>query len=178
MHVYVCLQIQKVKFSPRWPWTEPAPTCDCRPRWTGCCMSGTCPTRSHPRKCEYMQFDSNTINIYISWPGTTYSASTGPYGRSEWATHPRPGARHLWCTRISSTPRTPATICLGLMCVTGQWQHLSPWIRPVLYKSIARYLVVLYYQANKAFEKMDAQKKEADLQKMKEKYNLNTPGRV
>ena len=41
-----------------------------------------------------------------------------------------------------------------------------------------RYLVVLYYQANKAFEKMDAQKKEADLQKMKEKYNLNTPGRV
>ena len=40
-----------------------------------------------------------------------------------------------------------------------------------------RYLVVLYYQANKAFEKMDAQKKEADLQKMKEKYNLNTPGR-
>ena len=63
---------------------------------------------------------SNTINIYISWPGTTYSASTGPYGRSEWATHQRPGARHLWCTRISSTPRTPATICPGLMCVTGQ----------------------------------------------------------
>ena len=54
----------------------------------------------------------------------------------------------------------------------------KPGIRPVLYKSIARYLVVLYYQANKAFEKMDAQKKEADLQKMKEKYNLNTPGRV
>ena len=44
--------------------------------------------------------------------------------------------------------------------------------------AVYRYLVVLYYQANKAFEKMDAQKKEADLQKMKEKYNLNTPGRV
>ena len=44
--------------------------------------------------------------------------------------------------------------------------------------TVCRYLVVLYYQANKAFEKMDAQKKEADLQKMKEKYNLNTPGRV
>ena len=42
---------------------------------------------------------------------------------------------------------------------------------------ILRYLVVLYYQANKAFEKLDAQKKEADLQKMKEKYNLNTPAR-
>ena len=40
-----------------------------------------------------------------------------------------------------------------------------------------RYLVVLYYQANKAFEKMDAAKKEADLMKMKEKYNLNTPAR-
>ena len=119
---------------------------------------------------------SNTINIYISWPGTTYSASTGPYGRSEWATHPRPGARHLWCTRISSTPRTPATICLALMCVTGQRQHLE--LDQYYIKSIARYLVVLYYQANKAFEKMDAQKKEADLQKMKEKYNLNTPGRV
>ena len=43
--------------------------------------------------------------------------------------------------------------------------------------SLRRYLVVLYYQANKAFEKLDAQKKEADLQKMKEKYNLNTPAR-
>ena len=42
---------------------------------------------------------------------------------------------------------------------------------------LVRYLVVLYYQANKAFEKMDAAKKEADLMKMKEKYNLNTPGR-
>ena len=42
---------------------------------------------------------------------------------------------------------------------------------------VSRYLVVLYYQANKAFEKLDAQKKEADLQKMKEKYNLNTPAR-
>ena len=42
---------------------------------------------------------------------------------------------------------------------------------------VFRYLVVLYYQATKAFEKLDAQKKEADLQKMKEKYNLNTPGR-
>ena len=42
---------------------------------------------------------------------------------------------------------------------------------------VHRYLVVLYYQASKAFEKLDAQKKEADLQKMKEKYNLNTPAR-
>ena len=51
-------------------------------------------------------------------------------------------------------------------------------IEILLLLTVCRYLVVLYYQANKAFEKMDAQKKEADLQKMKEKYNLNTPGRV
>ena len=41
-----------------------------------------------------------------------------------------------------------------------------------------RYLVVLYYQANKAFEKMNTGKKEEDLAKMKEKYDLKTPGRV
>ncbi|XP_023341334.1 splicing factor 3B subunit 6 [Eurytemora carolleeae] len=41
-----------------------------------------------------------------------------------------------------------------------------------------RYLVVLYYQANKAFEKLNTAKKEDDLQKMKEKYDLKTPGRV
>jgi hypothetical protein len=40
-----------------------------------------------------------------------------------------------------------------------------------------RYLVVLYYQANKAFEKLNTQKKEEDLKKMKEKYDLKTPGR-
>ena len=64
------------------------------------------------------------------------------------------------------------------MCVTGQCQHLELDQYYINQSIIARYLVVLYYQANKAFEKMDAQKKEADLQKMKEKYNLNTPGRV
>ena len=37
-----------------------------------------------------------------------------------------------------------------------------------------RYLVVLYYQANKAFKKMDADKKQAELDKVKQMYNLNT----
>ena len=37
--------------------------------------------------------------------------------------------------------------------------------------------VVLYYQANKAFKKIDADKKEAELKAMKAKYGLNTPGR-
>jgi len=40
-----------------------------------------------------------------------------------------------------------------------------------------RYLVVLYYQANKAFEKLNTQKKEDDLARMKEKYDLKTPAR-
>jgi hypothetical protein len=43
--------------------------------------------------------------------------------------------------------------------------------------SLPRYLVVLYYQATKAFEKLNTQKKEDDLKKMKEKYDLKTPGR-
>ena len=53
-------------------------------------------------------------------------------------------------------------------------EYYAPWLTLT---DVFRYLVVLYYQANKAFEKLDAQKKEADLQKMKEKYNLNTPAR-
>lgn len=40
-----------------------------------------------------------------------------------------------------------------------------------------RYLVVLYYQSNKAFKKLDADKKEADLAEMKRKYGLATPGK-
>lgn len=38
-----------------------------------------------------------------------------------------------------------------------------------------RYLVVLYYQATKAFKKLDAEKKLDELEKMKAKYGLNTP---
>jgi len=40
-----------------------------------------------------------------------------------------------------------------------------------------RYLVVLYYQPSKAFERLDAKKKEAELAAMKAKYGLNTPAR-
>ena len=55
-----------------------------------------------------------------------------------------------------------------------EYYALASWLTLT---AVFRYLVVLYYQANKAFEKLDAQKKEADLQKMKEKYNLNPPAR-
>ena len=40
-----------------------------------------------------------------------------------------------------------------------------------------RYLVVLYYQSNKAFKKLDTDKKEAELSAMKAKYGLATPGK-
>ncbi|EDV20481.1 Splicing factor 3B subunit 6 [Trichoplax sp. H2] len=37
-----------------------------------------------------------------------------------------------------------------------------------------RYLVVLYYQSNKAFTKMDKEKKRSELDRMKEKYGVST----
>ena len=37
-----------------------------------------------------------------------------------------------------------------------------------------RYLVVLYYQANKAFKKIDTDKKQGELDKVKTKYGINT----
>lgn len=38
-----------------------------------------------------------------------------------------------------------------------------------------RYLVVLYYQPNKTYKKVDQQKKGDELEKMKQKYGLSTP---
>ncbi|XP_048779753.1 splicing factor 3B subunit 6-like [Ostrea edulis] len=38
-----------------------------------------------------------------------------------------------------------------------------------------RYLVVLYFQPNKAFKKTDDTKKKDDIEKMKQKYGLSTP---
>ena len=38
-----------------------------------------------------------------------------------------------------------------------------------------RYLIVLYYQPNKAFKKIEVEKKEEELKELKKKYNLNTP---
>eukprot|EP00128_Syssomonas_multiformis_P013174 Colp12_sorted_trinity150504_noHs@26723 len=37
-----------------------------------------------------------------------------------------------------------------------------------------RYLIVLYYQPTKAFQKMDTAKKEAELEKVKAKYGVET----
>lgn len=37
-----------------------------------------------------------------------------------------------------------------------------------------RYLVVLYYQSNKAFKRLDVDKKQEELNNIKNKYNINT----
>ena len=70
--------------------------------------------------------------------------------------------------------RMHVTIYPDLMFVTGNRLQDN---KLFLLNYPSRYLVVLYYQANKAFQKLDAQKKEDDLQRMKDKYNLSTPGR-
>ena len=96
--------------------------------------------------------------------------------------------------RVGNTPETRGTAFVvyeDIFDAKNACDHLSGfnvcnrWVSILdkmiifvfIISKLVRYLVVLYYQANKAFEKMDAAKKEADLQKMKEKYNLNTPGR-
>ena len=73
--------------------------------------------------------------------------------------------------------RMPVITFQDSTSVIGGFHLLRNIIILMKHSELIRYLVVLYYQANKAFEKMDAAKKEADLMKMKEKYNLNTPGR-
>jgi len=37
-----------------------------------------------------------------------------------------------------------------------------------------RYLVVLYYQSNKAFKRVEPEKKQEELDNLRKKYNLNT----
>lgn len=37
-----------------------------------------------------------------------------------------------------------------------------------------RYLIVLYYQASKAFKQQDLNAKQEELEKMKAKYNINS----
>eukprot|EP00095_Tigriopus_kingsejongensis_P006082 maker-scaffold712_size108441-snap-gene-0.29 protein:Tk06082 transcript:maker-scaffold712_size108441-snap-gene-0.29-mRNA-1 annotation:"pre-mrna branch site p14-like protein" len=77
--------------------------------------------------------------------------------------------------RVGNTPETRGTafvIYEDIFDAKNACDHLSG------FNVCNRYLVVLYYQANKAFKKMDAEKKEAELMAMKAKYGLSTPGRA
>ncbi len=76
--------------------------------------------------------------------------------------------------RVGNTPDTRGTAFVvyeDIFDAKNACDHLSG------FNVCNRYLVVLYYQANKAFKKVDADKKEADLAAMKAKYGLATPGR-
>ena len=76
--------------------------------------------------------------------------------------------------RVGNTPETRGTAFVvyeDIFDAKNACDHLSG------FNVCNRYLVVLYYQANKAFKKLDADKKEAELEAMKAKYGLSTPGR-
>jgi len=77
--------------------------------------------------------------------------------------------------RVGNTPETRGTAFVvyeDIFDAKNACDHLSG------FNVCNRYLVVLYYQSNKAFKKVDAEKKEAELLAMKAKYGLATPGRT
>ena len=77
--------------------------------------------------------------------------------------------------RVGNTPETRGTAFVvyeDIFDAKNACDHLSG------FNVCNRYLVVLYYQSNKAFKKVDAEKKEAELLAMKAKYDLATPGRA
>jgi len=72
--------------------------------------------------------------------------------------------------RVGSTRETRGTAFVvyeDIFDAKNACEHLSG------FNVCERYLVVLYYQANKAFAKMDTAKKQEELEKVKTKYNLN-----
>ena len=76
--------------------------------------------------------------------------------------------------RVGNTPETRGTAFVvyeDIFDAKNACDHLSG------FNVCNRYLVVLYYQANKAFKKLDAEKKEQELMAMKAKYGLSTPGK-
>jgi len=74
--------------------------------------------------------------------------------------------------RVGNTPDTRGTafvIYEDIFDAKTACDHLSG------FNVCNRYLVVLYYQSNKAFKKMDTEKKREELDNMKQKYGLSTP---
>ncbi|XP_040583643.1 splicing factor 3B subunit 6 [Lepeophtheirus salmonis] len=74
--------------------------------------------------------------------------------------------------RVGNTPETRGTAFVvyeDIFDAKNACDHLSG------FNVCNRYLVVLYYQATKAFKRIDMEKKQADLIAMKAKYGLSTP---
>ncbi|KAJ8948200.1 hypothetical protein NQ318_010476 [Aromia moschata] len=73
--------------------------------------------------------------------------------------------------RVGNTPETRGTAFVvfeDIFDAKNACDHLSG------FNVCNRYLVVLYYQANKAFKKTDIEKKQEEIDKMKSKYGINT----
>lgn len=72
--------------------------------------------------------------------------------------------------KVGNTPETRGTAFVvfeDIFDAKNACDHLSG------FNVCGRYLVVLYYQSNKAFKKMDAEKKQAELDRVKTKYGIN-----
>ncbi|CAG0899704.1 unnamed protein product [Darwinula stevensoni] len=73
--------------------------------------------------------------------------------------------------RVGNTPETRGTAFVvyeDIFDAKNACDHLSG------FNVCGRYLVVLYYQANKAFKRIDSDKKKEELDAMKAKFNLNS----
>lgn len=74
--------------------------------------------------------------------------------------------------RVGNTPESKGTAFVvyeDIFDAKNACDHLSG------FNVCNRYLVVLYYQSNKAFKKLDETKKKEDNDRMKQKYGLSTP---
>ena len=71
--------------------------------------------------------------------------------------------------RVGNTPETKGTAFVvyeDIFDAKNACDHLSG------FNVCNRYLVVLYYQPNKAFKKLDVDKKVAELDQLKKRYNI------
>ena len=72
--------------------------------------------------------------------------------------------------RVGNTPETKGTAFVvyeDIFDAKNACDHLSG------FNVCNRYLVVLYYQANKAFKRVDVDKKREEIEKVKTKFGLN-----
>lgn len=79
------------------------------------------------------------------------------------------GIRQIRVGNTAETKGTAYVVYEDIFDAKNACDHLSG------FNVCGRYLVVLYYQANRAFKKIDQDKKQAELDKMKAKYGLSTP---
>ncbi|KAG4075067.1 hypothetical protein HA402_008132 [Bradysia odoriphaga] len=73
--------------------------------------------------------------------------------------------------RVGNTPETRGTAFVvyeDIFDAKNACDHLSG------FNVCNRYLVVLYYQSNKAFKKLDVDKKQEELNNIKSKYNISS----